>query len=243
MAGYVNDLNDYFGIVPVGLICSPNLSPNAVRLGAYLASKPTGWDCENWKIKKDIHIKSDHSLAKYWKELVNDGWVERRRKRDEDGNYAGGFNVAFKKNNRKTKDEIGESTKFANLQSSPIGKVYQSAKNAITTHSISTLHNSSTNHKSVPTAKAVAPTVKKNKRFVPPTLKEAADYFLEKNGTAEQAERFYNYYESINWYRGRTKIKKWKMAASNWINGDSIKRASQGSKKEKNDEISTIEYD
>lgn len=55
-------------------------------------------------------------------------------------------------------------------------------------------------------------------RFKAPTLSEAVEYFTSKDSTAEQAERFINFYESKGWIVGKTKMQKWKAAASNWIN-------------------------
>ena len=58
-----------------------------------------------------------------------------------------------------------------------------------------------------------------------PTLEEAQIYFLEKNFTEIEAQRFFNYFESNGWLvGGRTKMKDWKAAARNWImNQDKFK--------------------
>lgn len=51
-----------------------------------------------------------------------------------------------------------------------------------------------------------------------PTLEEAQIYFLEKNFTEIEAQRFFNYFESNGWLvGGRTKMKDWKAAARNWM--------------------------
>lgn len=51
-----------------------------------------------------------------------------------------------------------------------------------------------------------------------PTMEEAQIYFLEKNFTEIEAQRFFNYFESNGWLvGGRTKMKDWKAAARNWI--------------------------
>ena len=51
-----------------------------------------------------------------------------------------------------------------------------------------------------------------------PTLEEAQIYFLEKNFTEFEAQRFFNYFESNGWLvGGRTKMKDWKAAARNWM--------------------------
>lgn len=51
-----------------------------------------------------------------------------------------------------------------------------------------------------------------------PTLEEAQIYFLEKNFSEIEAQRFFNYFESNGWLvGGRTKMKDWKAAARNWM--------------------------
>ena len=51
-----------------------------------------------------------------------------------------------------------------------------------------------------------------------PTLEEAQIYFLEKNFTEFEAQRFFNYFESNGWLvGGRSKMKDWKAAARNWM--------------------------
>ena len=59
--------------------------------------------------------------------------------------------------------------------------------------------------------------VKKNSY---PSLNECIEYFEELKQTQYQAEAFFNYYESINWKRGKNKITKWKLAAAGWIKRD-----------------------
>lgn len=52
----------------------------------------------------------------------------------------------------------------------------------------------------------------------PKDLKEVIGYFIIKKvpNPKTNAEKFYNHYESANWFRGKTKIKKWKMCLSSW---------------------------
>jgi len=46
----------------------------------------------------------------------------------------------------------------------------------------------------------------KSRRFQRPKLKEVREY-VESKGYSFSAEEFYNYYESVDWMRGRNKIK------------------------------------
>ena len=51
-----------------------------------------------------------------------------------------------------------------------------------------------------------------------PTLDEVQNFFHEKGGSSIEAEKFFNYYEATGWLvGGKSKMKKWRAAASNWI--------------------------
>ena len=58
----------------------------------------------------------------------------------------------------------------------------------------------------------------KNNESRPKDLKEVIDFFTLKKipNSKTNAEKFYNHYESANWFRGKTKIKKWRMCLSSW---------------------------
>lgn len=63
---------------------------------------------------------------------------------------------------------------------------------------------------------AVKEKVKPAKRFIKPTVEEIAGYVKEKGYTHTDPQAFFDYYESVDWYRGSTKIKNWKMAVAGW---------------------------
>ncbi|MEE9459647.1 MAG: hypothetical protein V3V84_07790 [Candidatus Bathyarchaeia archaeon] len=54
-------------------------------------------------------------------------------------------------------------------------------------------------------------------KFVKPALYDIEEYFLSKQSTCQEAESFYNFYESNGWKVGRNKMKSWQGAASGWI--------------------------
>ena len=58
-----------------------------------------------------------------------------------------------------------------------------------------------------------------NGRFTPPTLQEVRSYITEKNYSIDP-EKFFNHYETTNWFRGKTKIKNWKACIRTWLNSD-----------------------
>lgn len=52
-------------------------------------------------------------------------------------------------------------------------------------------------------------------RFIPPTLEEVRAYCQERGSTINP-DKFHAYYQSVNWYRGKTKIKDWKACVRTW---------------------------
>ena len=67
---------------------------------------------------------------------------------------------------------------------------------------------------------SASPSPRASKRFSPPGLEEIEAYFAEKGGTASQAERFRDFYESNGWKVGKNPMKSWKAAASGWMSRD-----------------------
>ena len=57
----------------------------------------------------------------------------------------------------------------------------------------------------------------KSRRFKAPTLQECMERFEEAGSSADEGEKFFNFYESKGWMIGRNKMKDWKAAARNWI--------------------------
>ena len=56
----------------------------------------------------------------------------------------------------------------------------------------------------------------KSKKFIKPELFEVQNYF-EELGNLQEAEGFFNYYESNGWKVGKNPMKDWKAATRNWI--------------------------
>ena len=67
---------------------------------------------------------------------------------------------------------------------------------------------------------SASPSPRASKRVSPPGLEEIKAYFAEKGGTAAQAERFRDFYESNGWKVGKNPMKSWKAAASGWMSRD-----------------------
>ena len=58
----------------------------------------------------------------------------------------------------------------------------------------------------------------REKKFSKPGLSEIKMYFEEKEADPDDAEKFYNHYESNGWLiGGKSKMKNWQAAARNWM--------------------------
>jgi len=58
-----------------------------------------------------------------------------------------------------------------------------------------------------------------SKEKIPPTQNQVEEYFLEKKSGKEEAEAFFDYYQTRGWKVGRanTKMKDWKASVRNWL--------------------------
>ena len=83
----------------------------------------------------------------------------------------------------------------------------------------------------------------KEKRFAPPTPENVREYCREK-GLSVDADRFFDFYESKNWYVGKNKMKDWK-AAVNWARSQRQESTAKGTEKPRNrfDNFQQREYD
>lgn len=58
----------------------------------------------------------------------------------------------------------------------------------------------------------------KRQRFQKPTLEELENYFQSREGPVEEAQRFFNHFESNGWrVGGKSPMKDWKAAVRNWL--------------------------
>jgi len=55
------------------------------------------------------------------------------------------------------------------------------------------------------------------RRFTPPTDIETVAFFESKGSTNTEASKFWFFYDSKNWFVGKTKMKSWKSAANGWM--------------------------
>ena len=69
-----------------------------------------------------------------------------------------------------------------------------------------------------------------SKRFVKPTPKELVAHFESKGSNSNEAENFFNFYESKGWLVGKSKMKVWKSSASLWISKNKQNHSGQQTK-------------
>jgi uncharacterized protein YdaU (DUF1376 family) len=80
-----------------------------------------------------------------------------------------------------------------------------------------------TNHKPLTNLKDMSPTAsvnqekKASKQFIKPTPQELVAHFESKGSNSNEAENFFNFYESKGWLVGKNKMKVWKASATLWI--------------------------
>ena len=77
-------------------------------------------------------------------------------------------------------------------------------------------------------------TINNNK---PLSIKEIFNFFKKKNWPEKEAEKFFNYYESVGWKKGSNPIENWQAAAESWMLKTSDFKIYKNSKKKatKND--------
>jgi uncharacterized protein YdaU (DUF1376 family) len=64
---------------------------------------------------------------------------------------------------------------------------------------------------------------KVSKQFIKPTPEELVAHFESKGSNSNEAENFFNFYESKGWLVGKTKMKVWRASATLWISKNNNK--------------------
>lgn len=67
-------------------------------------------------------------------------------------------------------------------------------------------------------------------KFKKPRLEEIKNYCLERKNNVD-AEKFFNYYESVDWHIGKNKMKNWQACVRNW---EKNTRSNNNTKQEEN---------
>ena len=68
---------------------------------------------------------------------------------------------------------------------------------------------------------------KPHRSFIPPTIEEVETYCKERNNGVD-ARAFVDYYTSVNWMIGKSKMKDWKAAVRTWERRDKERKINNG---------------
>jgi hypothetical protein len=71
------------------------------------------------------------------------------------------------------------------------------------------------------------PPKEKVKKFSKPTPEELVAHFESKGSNSNEAEKFFNYYESNGWKVGKNAMKNWKAASANWLKNNMTAQPNQ----------------
>lgn len=87
-----NEIKEKYSKIPNEAIMDKRLSNGALRVFALLFTKPNDWKVYNKAIMKDLGIKKQDTLSKYWKECIDTGWITREKITDPKDGKVGAYN-------------------------------------------------------------------------------------------------------------------------------------------------------
>lgn len=90
-----NSLRQKFAQIPNELITDTRLSNGAFRVAAYLYSRPDNWNVNNKDVQAQLGINDRGTLAKYWNELIEFGWIARELKPHDENGHFGGYDYTL----------------------------------------------------------------------------------------------------------------------------------------------------
>lgn len=91
MSKIINSLRKCFTQIPNAIVTDQSLSDGALRVFLYMSTKPDDWQFNNRDIQHKLNIKRAETIAKYWKELIQSGWIGRQPIINENGKPTGYF--------------------------------------------------------------------------------------------------------------------------------------------------------
>lgn len=176
------------------------MSLKAKGLLSEMLSLPDEWD---YSVKglEQINKENKDTIISILKELEEFGYLERTQLRDTKGTFTGyEYNVYEKPNTEKPYTENSDTE-----------KPY--------TENPTQLNNKELNNKELNNKQ-----YKENakRKFSKPTIEEVQNYCQERNNGIN-AEAFYDFYESKDWYVGKNKMKDWKACVRTWERRESTK--------------------
>ena len=95
MAKVINYVRKRFTQISNLIVIDPSISDGAYRVFSYVSTKPDDWLINNRDIQNKLNIKRAETIAKYWKELINSGWVSRQPIINANGKPSGYFDYVL----------------------------------------------------------------------------------------------------------------------------------------------------
>lgn len=219
MATLKKKLKNNFTQTPNKAILDNTISASAFRLYVYLLSRPDNWEVNNADLKNKLNIKSNESIAKYFKELLNSGWIDRQKKQDKNGKYEGGYdyiiyNEIGLKNPNLESFQIRKESKFGNFPKTNIN-----IDSNTNTDSKINIENESSQQKQSEIFNVPKRIEDKKCLFKNSSVAKWEDFKTFFNEEINAGVDVYYYYEiTKNWSEGKGKMRKsWIAQAKNII--------------------------
>jgi hypothetical protein len=176
-----------------------DLSARAKGIYYYVATLPSNWALTQQECMEHF-TEGREAFRTAFKELIDKGYILQNKTKNEQGLLTGWEYEVLWTVGKPTHQET--EIRFSGQSENP-----------------SLLNTDNTNY---PLEEVIKEDIskdiskKKSVKFHPPTIEEVIFDFESRSKTKENAEKFFNYYESTDWHSGRSKIKNWKAAARNW---------------------------
>lgn len=121
------NLTSRFFQAPTDAITDIELSHGACRVYCYLISRPDNWKVNNKDIKEKLGIRSNDTVAEYFKNLLSAGWITREKAKNAKSQLTGGYNYTIydekqiipdsEKSQIRKNPKSGKSTNHINIES------------------------------------------------------------------------------------------------------------------------------
>lgn len=95
MTKIINSIRKCFTQIPNAIAVDLSISSGAVRVFLYMSGKPDDWQFNNRDIQNKLDIKRAETIANYWKELLDSGWITRQAKLTPNGKPSGYFDYVL----------------------------------------------------------------------------------------------------------------------------------------------------
>lgn len=206
------------------------MSLKAKGLLSEMLSLSDDWDYSSRGLSK-INKEGKNSINKILQELEEFGYLERVPVKNEKGLIVDWNYIIYEKP-CKIRCTENEDMENEDMENGYINKILNNKelKNKTKKEKIDKKENSEESLKGdLPKVSFIKPTIDEIKKFLNSLIQEILEY----NKTADDdkkrslpnftAEKFYYYYETVDWYVGKRKMKNWQAAIRKWISNDSKK--------------------